>query len=499
MRYATIVFILMLTFAYVPFSAQGPAALTTEPTTVYVNSSEGLLQDVPYVWQEINGYCAWAATSMAMKYAGADVDLHDVFAASTIGFSYAYIHYNDTILTYPGVMYTQAEPTDFIADLYGINYTIYLGSSLSGVEQIQQVWESEGISVGLLDGEVDAFNLMRTTIDLGYPLLISVDPSWLPAVDYDFLRAEGLTGGGHGVLIVGYDDAQGTATLMDPGVGSFGDLYGYPEDGRGNYTDITYTALNEAWSSRYYISNTFFPGGGPVADFSDRMGMMIRDKLLGVGTIYSPDSSSAFLWNYGEAGFRRMSEDFSPSGLASYLHIFDGIYSDSARERLFKAAVLLFMGLGIETSITLQGYSFRAGVSKLPDILPDVDLGEFVSAASDATPHFDALSNNNTLIHPGNISVIEGLISTTLFEISQQYNSTGNLDAAIDAFSTDLESISSHLLGIADSWLAAGNALANIWPNNMLIVYGPWIAIGGIVVGITIVALFTQIRKTKSQ
>ncbi|MHA1926940.1 MAG: hypothetical protein ACW974_13570 [Candidatus Thorarchaeota archaeon] len=87
--------------------------------------SEGLIQDVPYVWQEINGLCAWAATSVAVQAAGVDLDLHDVLAATSVGLSFAYVRYNDTWLMYPGAIYMQAEPTQFLADLYGLNLTMY--------------------------------------------------------------------------------------------------------------------------------------------------------------------------------------------------------------------------------------------------------------------------------------------------------------------------------------------------------------------------------------
>ena len=76
-----------------------------------------------------------------MSYAGVDVDLHDLFAISGIGFSFAYINYNDTILMYPGALYQQMEPTAFLAELYGLNLSVYLSSELVGADRQQQIWE----------------------------------------------------------------------------------------------------------------------------------------------------------------------------------------------------------------------------------------------------------------------------------------------------------------------------------------------------------------------
>ncbi len=496
MKRTALIFVFLIGFLLIPISSNvsSPSFVTFSYQTNTV-SSEGLLEGVPYVWQEMNGFCGWAAASIALQYIDVDLDLHDVFAASTIGFSYAYIHYNDTILTYPGAIYTQAEPLDFLADLYGVNYTIYLSEELTGAMEYEQYWESLGINVGLLSGEAEAFTLLRNSIDAGYPLVISVDPIWLPPEDYDILRAQSATGGAHGVVVVGYNDTSGTAIIIDPGVGSFGELFGYPEDGRGNYTEITYTALNNAWSQRYYISNLLVPVDGAVDDFSDRLGTMIRDKLLGVGAVYSPGSSSAFLWDYGEQAFRKMSEDFSVAGLTDYFSIFDGI--DNEVE--FKASVLLFMGLGIESAMTLQYLSFRKAVEKLPTLITDVDLSSFVDAAEAAIPHMDALSSNATLIYPGDLEKIEGLVSQTFYDMSTEYNETGDMENTLAEFSTQLNEISNHLLGVAEGWLAAGNALSEIWTNNPLIMYGPVILVGSVVAGVIVIFAFSKIRAKPSQ
>ena len=46
----------------------------------FTKADEVLLPAQDYVWQEINGFCAWAATTMAMQYAGVDLTLYDVLS-----------------------------------------------------------------------------------------------------------------------------------------------------------------------------------------------------------------------------------------------------------------------------------------------------------------------------------------------------------------------------------------------------------------------------------
>jgi hypothetical protein len=466
-----------------------------QPQSAFAISQSVTLDDVPFVWQEINGFCNWAATSSALQYIGVELDLAAVFASSTVGFSYAYYKYNDSLLTYPGVIYKQVEPTQYLSELYGVNYTVYIGESLPGGDQAQQLWENQGINVGRISGQTDALELMRSTIDRGYPLLVSVDPIWLPTADYDYLRERGLGGGGHAILIVGYNNTEGTATIIDPGVGSFGDEFGYPDDGRGNYTTITYSQLSTAWSSRYYISELFLPGPESGQDIADSLGPAIRDKLLGVGSVYAPSSSSAFLWSFGEGAFREMSQDLRPTSILEFMSIFSGIEDEQA----FKAAALVFMGIGIESSLTLQYLSFRTAATVLPNIILEIDETDFSIAVAEAIDSMSALSSNSTLIYPGNASRINGLVSTTFAAISSEFNSTGDLESAVESYSDDLSAISEYLEKTADAWLLAANELSSIWPSSPLGAMAPYIAIGGIAVVIAVIGIWYYILKKPTQ
>ncbi|MFX1543526.1 MAG: hypothetical protein ACFFCR_10995 [Promethearchaeota archaeon] len=457
--------------------------------------SEGIIENVPYVWQEINGLCAWAATSAAVQAAGVDLDLHDVLAATGVGLSFAYVRYNDTWLIYPGAIYMQAEPTQFLADLYGLNLTMYFDTSTPSADQLVEVWEGRGIHTVLLDGQSEALALMRSTIDEGYPLLISVNPAWLPAADYDYLRDLGASGGAHGILIVGYNDTDSSATIIDPGVGSFGENFGYPEDGRGNYTKITYTNLIQAWSDRYFITVLLKSGGIPAENPSKFLGEYIRDKLLGTATAYYADPSTAVLWKFGEAAFRGLSEDFTIQGLTEYFDIFTGM--DGERE--FKAQLLTFLGLGLEAQVSLQYLSYRTGLEALPGLMPDIDLAAFLTAGREALPHFEAISANSTLVYPNNLTAQEGPVASLFIGMADEYNSTGDLESVLTAHQSELSEISNHLLGIADSWLAAGNALADIWPNNPFVVFGPYLILAAFAVGALVVVVVVIIRKRPSQ
>ncbi|MFW9793836.1 MAG: C39 family peptidase [Candidatus Thorarchaeota archaeon] len=485
---AVIAFVLLLSFP-VGVNSTSTSHLTFSP------SADALLQSQDYIWQEINGFCAWAATAMAMQYAGADVDLYDVFALSTIGFSFSYFRFDDKFLIYPGAILTQVEPTDFLADLYGVNYTLYLGTDTPDLEQVVQVYQSQGISIGLIDGQAEAMDLMRSTIDSGYPILISVNPMFLPASDYDTLREQELTEGAHGVLVVGYNDSASTAIILDPGVGSFGDDFGYPIDGRGNYSSISYTLLLDAWSSRYYITNTFLPESTPPESIDNQLGSMVRDKLLGAGTTYFPTSPNAYIGQFGQAAFRGLSTGITPDGLKSYLSLFDGLENETQ----IKTSLLYIIGLGLEAHLTLQYLSFRTSLYALPALMPETNLTDFVTAGEAALPAFDVLDDNSTLVYPGNLTQANGFVASTFRAIADAYNSSFDLDSSLASYETNLQTISDNLLIIADAWQAAGLALEAIWPSGWLVTYGPVLVFSGAGVGALVVLTIWWMRKRPSQ
>jgi hypothetical protein len=464
--------------------------------TNHIFSGEGLIDDVPYVWQEINGFCSWAAASIMFQSAGIPADMYTLFAASTAGFSFVSARYNDTLIPLPGVYYRQDINTLIAAQVFGLNLTFYFDSNTPSAELNRAAMESDGISVSLIDGDDGAMNLMRTTINRGHPLMISVDPIWLPADDYDYIRDLGAYGGGHGVVIVGYDDDLLQATIMDPGVGAFGDNYGYPEDGRGNYTTISYWDLRQAWSARDYVSLTIEEGPAPV-DPQSYIGPIIRDRLLGDTTSYRAIGEAAIIGKYGEASFRDLSNFFTPDGIMSLLSAYDG----SDNEQYLKTLILINVGVGLEASFTLQHLSYRKALSSLVDILPMSEIGvDFYNIAGAAMNHFPFISSNTSLIYSGtNLSVYTGLISSTFIDIATEYNSTGDINSALTEFDDELTEISMHVVEIADVWLAAGNSLAVIWPNDFLATYGFILIPATIGVAAVILTIIYWIKRSPSQ
>jgi hypothetical protein len=180
------------------------------------------------------------------------------------------------------------------------------------------------------------------------------------------------------------------------------------------------------------------------------------------------------------------------------MEFFD-VFTGMEGEREFKASLLMFLGLGLEAQVSLQYLSYRTGLESLPGLMPDVDLSDFLSAGRMALPHFEAITDNSTLVSPNNLTEYTGPVASLFITMAETYNSTGDLEAVLTTHQNTLNEISDHLLGIADSWLAAGNALAEIWPNDPFVIFGPFIAVAAFAVGAVVVVVILFVRKTPSQ
>jgi hypothetical protein len=132
-------------------------------------------------------------------------------------------------------------------------------------------------------------------------------------------------------------------------------------------------------------------------------------------------------------------------------------------------------------------------------LMSETDLTDFVDAGQDALPAFEDIADNSSLIFPGNISQSTGFVATTFLEIAEAFNASGNIDTTLAPYESTLDSISTDLLTIADSWRDAGNALAEIWPNDFLTVYGPVLAFAGGGVAVLIIGVIWYMSKKPSQ
>lgn len=444
--------------------------------------------DVPYVWQEVNGFCFPSALSMVLQSMELDLSLYDILAASGSGFSMVSISVNEAMTFLPGVMVRQLPWFEFFTNLYGLEMQFYLDSSTDygyTALQILGQWGSNAIDFGLATTTSTPFDVMRESIDAGYPLAISADTYYLPADDWDIIRDHvgplQPGGVGHAIVIVGYNETSHEVQVHDPGVGLMAPNYGYPDDGRWNYT-MSYADLNMAWQSAGYVIFRVSNGTGPVQDFEDRLGSYIAQRMIGNRSSYFEGYENYFYLGTGADAFRGIGLDMTLEPIREYCQHYMEVDKPNAIRAL---------GHNLEFMMTMQYMAFRSSLDVLPELLPSMDLSTFIDQASDALPHMDVLSHNASITSGIDILPRDTILYNTFFDMASSFETSQDLDASITEYSDELDEIAEYLFAIADAWKAAGETLSNelgIQPailGDMTVVIGG--GVGFLVIGVVFV------------
>jgi hypothetical protein len=312
------------------------------------------------------------------------------------------------------------------------------------------VWD---LDYEVINGATEAQTTLCHSLNLNIPLLLRVDPYYLPVYDYDILRQENIhsadTGSGHAVLAVGYNDTLQQVWLMDPGVGALGDNVAYPSDGRWHY-NISYTDLALAREPLAFGAIQLTTHDQIHNIPSDGYPEFIYQRLLGLPIAYELDNVHSSIVSCGARAFQTLSFDLSPPNFANYL-------AGQAQEELI-IQYLFELGIQLEQMLTLQYLSYRTALLQLQKFIPHLDLSAMIALGQAAFPHFEALSTNASLTTFDHTSYTS-LLKDTIWGIAETYDETGSIYESVQRFSNNLVEIQGHLNGIANSWQAAGNEL----------------------------------------
>ncbi|MGY5855000.1 MAG: hypothetical protein RTS72_00270, partial [Candidatus Thorarchaeota archaeon] len=148
-----------------------PGASDTKTTSFvrseYSTSTDfGEVTGIPFVWQELNGFCYWATLSMALQSIGVQLDLAQVLAVAGIGFTAGYVRYEDTMILVPGSMFRQQSTLATIADLLGLEVEFYLDTDSTDLGPLYSItMESYNVSWTEIDGWDDAIQVLKDGID----------------------------------------------------------------------------------------------------------------------------------------------------------------------------------------------------------------------------------------------------------------------------------------------------------------------------------------------
>ncbi len=452
----TFVLLLFLSFLPNPLSTSPSGTSHEFLTSSTFSKGATYIEDIPYVWQEVNGFCHWSSLSMMLQHIGLPMKLGEVFTATGIGFSAVYVQFEDIMMLIPGSNYRQLYQAQYIELFQGIDYIVIVDNTTEAGQNLVIALDAWNLDYHTIEGAIEAQETLCQSIDDGYPLLLWVDPYYLPVHDYDILRDLNLhssdTGSGHAVLAIGYNDTTQEVWLMDPGVGALGEDVAYPSDGRWHY-NISYSDLTLARENLGFGATQIKPSSQVPTTNNNDYSVFIYERILGIPTSYELVNVNPSLVFCGAKAFRQLSIDLAPSNLAYFLVNLG--QNDLIVYKLYEFSIIL------EQMITLQHLSFRSALASLPAFLPEYDLSVMQSYGQAALPHFEALSTNDSLttFDPTSYS---SLIKDTFWGIAELYEIDGNIYESVAYYADNLFMIQTHLNGIATAWAAAGHALKSL-------------------------------------
>ncbi len=204
------------------------------------SSVSHLIQNVPYVGQETNVYCSYATQTMIFSYYGINTSLHEVLYYSGMGSSLIYVK---SVLSVPqhvfvsGFLLSQSpNESSFLASLYGLSFHFWFADQNIFVqnESWQQYW-----------------SYVKENISQDIPVWTGVDPYAIPHTREHYNPSDNTTHGGHSILLIGYNETNGTVCYNDPAP----DLWNDAVNGTYVYIsqDILRNAVENTTGTKYSI------------------------------------------------------------------------------------------------------------------------------------------------------------------------------------------------------------------------------------------------------
>ena len=233
----TLGLILLLLFSYI-IPAENIKNLNFEKTSL---PESHLIPNVPYVGQYDNFHCAFATRTMLINYFGKNTTLEEVIFLLGNAYSLYISNISRARIPTPGFLLCQkAIESEFVGNLFGLSYDFsYEGD---GYFTCQDHWESY-------------WKKLKENISQNIPIETSVSPFKLSTIEdiyniNDFIRNR--LNGGHGIVIVGYNESNQTVCYNDPATL----YYGKPSVGKYAWMEINElkNAVETTYGTKYLIT-----------------------------------------------------------------------------------------------------------------------------------------------------------------------------------------------------------------------------------------------------
>jgi hypothetical protein len=225
--YFLMIFISFL-FCSTSFSMGFTSIDPTVPRSIQVEETNNshLIEQVPYVSQETDFYCTYACPTMILNFLGCNTSLYEVLFVCGAGYSVLYSHplVKRFLIGCIGTSNWEMDRR-FLGNLYGSSYVEHRFSGIDGDES--EKWDIY-------------WDTIRECVSNDQPVLTIVDPSCLSSVRSAIQDMLGIPDRlwmlipeavfslfpstmTHMILIVGFNEENGTICYHDPSAALFGD------------------------------------------------------------------------------------------------------------------------------------------------------------------------------------------------------------------------------------------------------------------------------------
>lgn len=283
------------------------------------NEAIHVIEGVPYVGQETDFYCVYAAPTMIFKYYGIETNQYEALFRS--GGGYSLIYYHPGIKKIPiGCSGSSDWETDraFLAELYGLNYT----ESWLTYRDVSKddIWD-------------EYWKRVKQNLSDNIPVLTWTDPTSLTSIREAVRKELGLSEQifglipeivwnlfpstiSHMIVLVGYNESNGTICYNDPGTETFG----HPECGIYAWMNLTdfknQLKLLRIQSDTAYLIGTFQNSSSHPLNQTDAFEKALTrniERMKGNKSLYDMHQKNHWeVQQFGIQGLKQLKNDLEP-------------------------------------------------------------------------------------------------------------------------------------------------------------------------------------------
>jgi len=234
--------ILILIIVSMPVSSGLSNTFEQKNTSTYETPAAHIIKDVPYVGQETSFFCAYACFTMLLNnFKNINTSMDDVLYYTGVGYSLIYPNFALECMPLGGTLLCQSiKDINFLTSLFGLSYELWVPDMNSSSDE--KCWQDYQLRV-------------KENVSNDIPVMTSVDPfklsSFRKIVDLPNSLWDLMPPSGHGVVIVGYNNSNGTICYNDPAAA----LFGHSEYGTYAWMNLSEfkEAVNNTKGTRYAI------------------------------------------------------------------------------------------------------------------------------------------------------------------------------------------------------------------------------------------------------